>query len=207
MLSMKPDTRRTFLRNCSGAVSVPLVSAQLPASKRPNILYIHSHDTGRYIQPYGHAVPAPNLQRLAESGVLFRRAFSAAPTCSPSRAAKVPRRRRRAARRGLARARRQSCRQRVGHGYRAGGWRSSGVGHDDRIGRPGLSLREVARVGLGHAEVGQGGQASAVGVEDGLDFKLGKCQIENLHFVYLAVPGCNSGPETDRQAIAVENRV
>ena len=34
----------------------------------PNILYIHSHDTGRYIQPYGHAVPTPNLQRLAEEG-------------------------------------------------------------------------------------------------------------------------------------------
>jgi N-sulfoglucosamine sulfohydrolase len=55
--------------------------------KRPNILYIHSHDTGRYIQPYGHDVPAPNLQRLAEQGVLFRQCFCAAPTCSPSRAA------------------------------------------------------------------------------------------------------------------------
>jgi arylsulfatase A-like enzyme len=54
---------------------------------RPNILYIHSHDTGRMIQPYGHAVPTPNLQRLAEEGVLFRQAFCAAPTCSPSRAA------------------------------------------------------------------------------------------------------------------------
>jgi arylsulfatase A-like enzyme len=32
-------------------------------------------------------VPTPNLQRLAIEGVLFRRAFSAAPTCSPSRAA------------------------------------------------------------------------------------------------------------------------
>lgn len=53
----------------------------------PNILYIHSHDTGRYIQPYGHPVSTPNLQRLAEGGVLFRQAFSAAPTCSPSRAA------------------------------------------------------------------------------------------------------------------------
>jgi arylsulfatase A-like enzyme len=54
---------------------------------RPNILYLHSHDTGRYIQPYGHAVATPHLQRLAEQGVLFRQAFSAAPTCSPSRAA------------------------------------------------------------------------------------------------------------------------
>ncbi len=53
----------------------------------PNILYIHSHDTGRYIQPYGYAVPTPHLQRLAKQGVLFRQAFCAAPTCSPSRAA------------------------------------------------------------------------------------------------------------------------
>ncbi len=53
----------------------------------PNIVYIHSHDTGRYIQPYGHPVSTPNLQRLAEGCVLFRQAFSGAPTCSPSRAA------------------------------------------------------------------------------------------------------------------------
>lgn len=62
--------------------------AQATLSKRrPNVLYIHSHDTGRYIQPYGHPVATPNLQRFAEGGVLFRRAFSGAPTCSPSRAA------------------------------------------------------------------------------------------------------------------------
>ncbi|MFO7958333.1 MAG: sulfatase [Candidatus Brocadiia bacterium] len=53
---------------------------------RPNILYIHSHDTGRCIQPYGHPVPTPNLHRLAEQGVMFRNAFSVAPSCSPSRA-------------------------------------------------------------------------------------------------------------------------
>ena len=52
----------------------------------PNILYIHSHDTGRYVQPYGHSVPTPNIQRLADQGLLFRRAFCAAPTCSGSRA-------------------------------------------------------------------------------------------------------------------------
>ena len=54
---------------------------------RPNILYLHSHDTGRYIQPYGHAVATPRLQRFAEQGVLYRQAFCAAPTCSASRAA------------------------------------------------------------------------------------------------------------------------
>jgi len=56
------------------------------AASRPNILYLHSHDTGRYIQPHGYDVPTPNLQKLAAGGVLFRRAFDAAPTCSPSRA-------------------------------------------------------------------------------------------------------------------------
>ncbi len=54
--------------------------------KKLNILYIHSHDTGRYIQPHGVAVETPNLQKLAEEGVLFRKAFCGAPTCSPSRA-------------------------------------------------------------------------------------------------------------------------
>ncbi len=51
-----------------------------------NILYIHSHDTGRYVQPYGYAVNTPCIQMLAEEGVLFRKAFTANPTCSPSRA-------------------------------------------------------------------------------------------------------------------------
>lgn len=52
----------------------------------PNILYIHSHDTGRFLQPYGYQVPTPNIQLLADQGVLFRDAFCAAPTCSGSRA-------------------------------------------------------------------------------------------------------------------------
>jgi N-sulfoglucosamine sulfohydrolase len=55
-------------------------------SKRPDILYLHSHDTGRYVQPYGEQVPMPNVQALADQGVLFRQAFCAAPTCSASRA-------------------------------------------------------------------------------------------------------------------------
>ncbi|HNC06152.1 MAG TPA: sulfatase, partial [Solirubrobacterales bacterium] len=54
---------------------------------RPNIIYVHSHDTGRYVQPYGHHVLTPNMQLLADQGITFRRAFCAAPTCSGSRAA------------------------------------------------------------------------------------------------------------------------
>jgi N-sulfoglucosamine sulfohydrolase len=79
-MQSKGMARRGFL----GSMAAGAVLAQ--ARTRPNIIYMHSHDTGRYLQPYGHAVPAPNLQRLAEGGVLFRSAFNAAPTCSPSRA-------------------------------------------------------------------------------------------------------------------------
>ena len=58
----------------------------MAARRPPNVIFIHSHNTGRFVQPYGHAVPTPNMQRLAEEGVLFRQAFCTAPTCSPSRA-------------------------------------------------------------------------------------------------------------------------
>jgi len=82
-MALRKLARRNFLGACvAGASSA---SAQNTRA-RPNILYLHSHDTGRYLQPYGHAVPAPNLQRLAEGGAIFRKAFNAAPTCSPSRA-------------------------------------------------------------------------------------------------------------------------
>ena len=62
------------------------VARSSTGSPRPNILYIHSHDSGRFLSPYGHVVSTPNLYDLATQGVLFRHAFSGAPTCSPSRA-------------------------------------------------------------------------------------------------------------------------
>lgn len=54
---------------------------------KPNIIYLNSHDTGRWIQPYGYPVATPNLQRFAEDAVVFRNAHCMNPTCSPSRAA------------------------------------------------------------------------------------------------------------------------
>jgi N-sulfoglucosamine sulfohydrolase len=64
----------------------PAEGEKLALDSPPNILYIHSHDTGRFVQPYGFQVPTPNIQLLADQGVLFREAFCAAPTCSGSRA-------------------------------------------------------------------------------------------------------------------------
>jgi len=53
----------------------------------PNVVYLHTHDSGRYLSVYGQPVPVPRIEALACEGMLFRQAFSAAPTCSPSRAA------------------------------------------------------------------------------------------------------------------------
>lgn len=52
-----------------------------------NIIYMHAQDIGDFIEPYGYNVHTPNIARLASDGVLFRWAYGAAPTCSPSRAA------------------------------------------------------------------------------------------------------------------------
>ena len=83
------NSRREFLQGVAASSFVPAQTSDVGAGAnfRPNIVYLHSHDTGRYVRPYGQPVPTPNLQRLASEGILFRQAFSGAPTCSPSRAA------------------------------------------------------------------------------------------------------------------------
>lgn len=82
------SSRRGFLKGAGALLAVSKASAQTAEPTRPiNIIYIHSHDSGRYLSPYGHSVPTPNLMRLARGGVIFRQMHTAAPTCSPSRAA------------------------------------------------------------------------------------------------------------------------
>src|SRR4051794_36763661 len=83
---MSGDSRRDWIKGFVAASTAVANRSSAAVSSRPNILYLHSHDTGRYIQPYGYDVPTPNLQKLASEGILFRQAYDAAPTCSPSRA-------------------------------------------------------------------------------------------------------------------------
>lgn len=52
-----------------------------------NFIYIHTHDSGREMEPYGAGCHNPALMRLAKESILFRNAHCVAPTCSPSRAA------------------------------------------------------------------------------------------------------------------------
>ena len=51
-----------------------------------NIIYMHTHDSGRYISPYGYQIPTPALMKFAKEATLFRHCYCAGPTCSPSRA-------------------------------------------------------------------------------------------------------------------------
>ena len=53
--------------------------------KNINIVLIHTHDTGRYISPYGYNAKTNNIQKIANKGSVYRNFFTAAPTCSPSR--------------------------------------------------------------------------------------------------------------------------
>lgn len=52
-----------------------------------NLLYIHTHDTGRFIEPYDNGISTPSLMKLAKEGTVFRNMYCCGPTCSPSRSA------------------------------------------------------------------------------------------------------------------------
>lgn len=52
-----------------------------------NVIYIHTHDSGRILSPYGYQVPTPSLSEFAKDATVFRQAYCVSPTCSPSRAA------------------------------------------------------------------------------------------------------------------------
>ncbi|MCU0796153.1 MAG: sulfatase [Akkermansiaceae bacterium] len=69
---------------------IPLLALfRLHAEERPNIIFILADDLGwADTRLYGHTrlYDTPNLDRLARRGMVFTRAYSASPLCSPTRA-------------------------------------------------------------------------------------------------------------------------
>jgi len=78
--------RRAFFRSVAGALAAGSLSA---APRRPNIVIIYADDLGYgYLGCYGHpAIRTPHLDRMAAEGMRFTQWYSAAPVCTPSRAA------------------------------------------------------------------------------------------------------------------------
>jgi N-sulfoglucosamine sulfohydrolase len=68
-------------------IDVPLGSQGAEPGRRPNILLIVSEDNGPELGCYGDPyAQTPHLDRLAETGARFERAFVPYSVCSPSRA-------------------------------------------------------------------------------------------------------------------------
>ncbi|NLX69302.1 MAG: sulfatase [Clostridiales bacterium] len=58
------------------------------STQRPNVVIMISHDTGRFVSPYGYTtVNTPNFERLAQMSTTFDNCFCTTPLCAPARAA------------------------------------------------------------------------------------------------------------------------
>ena len=72
-------------------VAVLLLCAHGARAERPNVLFLAIDDLNTWLlgdpARYAGKVVAPNIRRFAESGVVFQRAYTASPVCSPSRTA------------------------------------------------------------------------------------------------------------------------
>ena len=56
--------------------------------RRPNVVVMITHDTGRFLSPYGYrTVDTPAFERLAAHSATFDGCFCTTPLCAPSRAA------------------------------------------------------------------------------------------------------------------------
>jgi len=59
---------------------------KVPEEKRPNIVWINCEDTGPNWGCYGdNYATTPNIDKLAENGILYTKAYATAPICSPAR--------------------------------------------------------------------------------------------------------------------------
>ena len=81
-------SRRDFIR-AAGVISVGVMTAEkvwAGAEDKPNILWVTSEDNGPALGCYGDTfADTPNIDGIAAKGMIYERAWSAAPVCAPAR--------------------------------------------------------------------------------------------------------------------------
>lgn len=93
--TIKPTAKSAMKSICITCVGLllglplTLTSATATAAEKPNVLFISVDDLNDWIGCLGGHPQAktPNIDRLADSGMLFTNAHCAAPACNPSRTA------------------------------------------------------------------------------------------------------------------------
>ncbi|MEO1991231.1 MAG: sulfatase [Pirellulales bacterium] len=72
------------------AIFVSLISSQVYAADRPNILWIYLEDVSGWFSCYGETlIDTPNIDRLAARGIRFNRFYTPAGVCSATRSAVI----------------------------------------------------------------------------------------------------------------------
>lgn len=86
-------SRRSFLTTLGTTALAPRLVSGMPAllsksgAAKPNVLFIAVDDLRPQLKCYGHSrMISPHIDSLAESGVLFERAYCQVPVCGASRA-------------------------------------------------------------------------------------------------------------------------
>jgi arylsulfatase A-like enzyme len=79
-----PSSSRIYLFTCCAALIMFLAPT---FAQKPYIIYIMTDDMGYGdIGPYGQKkIKTPNLDRLANEGIIFKQAYAAGPLCTPTR--------------------------------------------------------------------------------------------------------------------------
>ena len=94
-MHLEPILRRQYLIQFLASIAIWVgVSLSAPAAaaqdSRPNILWFVVDDMSPNFSCYGEtAISTPNVDRLAQEGIRFTKAFVTAPVCSPCRSALI----------------------------------------------------------------------------------------------------------------------
>jgi len=83
-----PNSEKEMIKRVAILVFIIVGLSSYAKENKPNIIWIFVEDMNDWMGCYGdHTVPTPNIDKLAERGIRFNRAYMTAGVCSASRSA------------------------------------------------------------------------------------------------------------------------